>query len=75
MAEHLELPVAEVVADVVADVIEGIALHTFEGKAPSGPETRVKIARLKAVYDLDPTAADSHFPSEQVADDATPDPR
>lgn len=52
LAEHLEIPVAE--------LIEGMALHAFEGKAPFAPETLAKIEGLKAVYELDLTAADSH---------------
>ena len=52
LAEHLDMSVAE--------LIEGMALHVFEGKAPFSEETRAKIAQLKAVYDLDLTAADSH---------------
>jgi hypothetical protein len=52
LAEHLEMPVAE--------LVEGLALHAFEGKAPFSPETLEKIARLREVYDLDLTAADSH---------------
>jgi hypothetical protein len=52
LAEHLEIPVAE--------LIEGIALHAFEGKAPFSPETLAKIEGLKAVYELDLTAADAH---------------
>ncbi len=52
LAEHLEMPVAE--------LVEGMALHAFEGKAPFSDETLKKIAQLKQVYDLDLTAADSH---------------
>jgi len=52
LAEHLEIPVAE--------LIEGIVLHAFEGKAPFSPSTLAKIEGLKAVYELDLTAADSH---------------
>jgi len=52
LAEHLEMPVAE--------VIEGLALHAFEGKAPFTDDTLRKIAQLKEVYELDLTAADSH---------------
>lgn len=40
--------------------MEALALHAFEGKAPFSTETIRKIAQLKAVYDLDLTAADSH---------------
>ncbi len=52
LAEHLEMPVGE--------LVEGIALHAFEGKTPFSEKTRSKIAGLCAVYDLDLTAADSH---------------
>lgn len=52
LAEHLEMP--------VADLVEGMALHAFEGKAPFSDETLQKIAQLKQVYDLDLSAADSH---------------
>jgi len=57
LAEHLDISVAE--------LIEAMALHAFEGKAPFGPETISKIEQLKAVYDLDLSAADSHGLSEQ----------
>jgi hypothetical protein len=52
LAEHLEISVAE--------LIEAMALHAFEGKAPFSDRTMKKIEQLKAVYDLDLTAADSH---------------
>lgn len=52
LAEHLDISVAE--------LVEALALHAFEGKSPFSPETIRKIAQLKAVYDLDLTAADSH---------------
>lgn len=57
LAEHLEMPVSE--------LIEGIALHAFEGRAPFGEATLGKIAQLKAVYDLDLTAEDSHRLTEE----------
>lgn len=57
LAEHLDISVAE--------LVEGMALHAFEGKAPFGDATIKKIAQLKAVYDLDLSAADSHALSEQ----------
>lgn len=59
LAEHLEMPVAE--------LVEGMALHAFEGKAPFSDATLRKIAQLKEVYDLDLTAADSHRLSEDAA--------
>lgn len=57
LAEHLDLTVAE--------VIEGMALHAFEGKAPFSKETLGKIGQLKAVYDLDLDASDSHKLNEK----------
>ena len=56
LAEHLDISVAE--------LIEGIALHSFEGKAPFSAQTISKIDQLKSVYDLDLTAADSHNTSD-----------
>ena len=57
LAEYLEISVAE--------LIEGLALHALEGKAPPfPPETLAKIEGLKAVYDLDLTAADAHHLTE-----------
>jgi predicted DNA-binding ribbon-helix-helix protein len=52
LAEHLEISVAE--------LVEAIALHSFEGKAPFSAATMEKIRQLKAVYDLDLGAEDSH---------------
>ena len=62
LAEHLDISVAE--------LVEGMALHAFEGKAPFSPRTIEKIAQLKAVYDLDLTAEDSHRLSEPGGDGA-----
>jgi hypothetical protein len=44
----------------LGDLIEGIALHSFEGKAPFSAPTLKKIKALKGVYGLDLTAEDSH---------------
>ena len=52
LAEHLEMPVGE--------LVEGIALHAFEGKLPFSEKTRAKIAQLAQVYDMDLSAVDSH---------------
>jgi len=52
LAEYLDMSVAE--------VIEGIALHSFEGKAPFSERTLAKIAKIREVYDLELTAEDSH---------------
>ena len=53
LAEHLEIPVGE--------LVEGIVLHAFEGKAPFSDTTLGKIRQLREVYDLDLTADDSHL--------------
>lgn len=44
----------------LGDLLEGIVLHSFEGKAPFSPDLLEQIAKLKQVYGLDLTAADSH---------------
>ena len=57
LAEYTELS--------LGDLLEGIVLHTFEGKAPFSPATRRVIAQLKEVYGCDLTAADSHQLTER----------
>ena len=52
LAEYLDLS--------LADLLEGIVLHAFEGKAPFSPTTLAQVKRLRAVYGLTLTAADSH---------------
>jgi hypothetical protein len=52
LAEYLNLG--------LGDLLEGICLHAFEGKTPFSRETLEQIARLKQVYGLTLTAADSH---------------
>ena len=44
----------------LGDLIEGIVLHSFEGKAPFSKETQTAIANLKQVYGCELTASDSH---------------
>ncbi len=44
----------------LGDLLEGMALHCFEGKTPFSDGTLSKIEKLKDVYELDLTAADSH---------------
>ncbi len=44
----------------LGDLLEGILLHSFEGKAPFTPATLKSIAELKTVYGLTLTADDSH---------------
>ena len=52
LAEYLDIS--------LGDLLEGITLHTFEGRAPFSEHTLEKIAQLRDIYDLDLTAADSH---------------
>lgn len=52
LAEYLDLS--------LGDLLEGIVLHAFEGHAPFSPETLDQVQRLRAVYGLTLTAADSH---------------
>ncbi len=58
LAEHLDVSLAE--------LVEGMALHAFEGKVVFSQETRDKILKLKEVYDLDLSAADSHMTQERA---------
>ena len=44
----------------LGDLLEGIVLHSFEGKAPFSDETVKVIDSLKKVYGCRLTAADSH---------------
>jgi predicted DNA-binding ribbon-helix-helix protein len=44
----------------LGDLLEGIVLHSFEGKAPFSKETLRSIAVLKKVYGLDLDASASH---------------
>ncbi len=61
LAEYLEIS--------MGDLIEAMALHGFEGKRlPFSDETLSKIEKLKQVYELDLTAADSHNLSEGEED-------
>lgn len=44
----------------LGDLIEGIVLHSFEGKTPFGPESLAFIQAMRGAYGLDLTAEDSH---------------
>lgn len=44
----------------LGDLLEGILLHTFEGKAPLSEASLEAVQKLKDVYGLDLTSADSH---------------
>jgi DNA-binding transcriptional MerR regulator len=57
LAEYLDIS--------LGDLVEGIALHSFDGKVPFTPETLAKIEQLKAVYGLTLTSADAHRLTER----------
>ena len=59
LAEYLDLS--------LGDLLEGIVLHAFEGQAPFGTESLAQVSRLKEVYGLTVTAADSHLLAEAPA--------
>jgi hypothetical protein len=44
----------------LGDLLEGIVLHSFEGKPPFSDTTLATIRDLKKVYNCRLTAADSH---------------
>ena len=48
----------------LGDLLEGIVLHSFEGKVPFSPESLKRIEQLKEVFDLDLKAEDSHLLQE-----------
>lgn len=48
----------------LGDLLEGIVLHSFEGKPAFSPETRAAIDQLKSVYGCSLTAADAHLHPE-----------
>ena len=49
----------------LGDLLEGIVLHAFEGKAPFSPQTLKEVAKLREIYGLTLTAADSHQLKEE----------
>lgn len=49
----------------LGDLIEGIVLHSFEGKSPFEAETLEFIEQMRAAYGLDLTSADSHKLTEE----------
>jgi hypothetical protein len=56
----------------LGDLLEGICLHALEGKQPFSRETLQQIARLKQIYGLTLTAADSHQLLESGVPSGTP---
>jgi hypothetical protein len=51
----------------LGDLLEGIVLHAFDGKAPFGDDSLVKIAELKQVFGLTLDARDAHHLKEAEA--------
>lgn len=49
----------------LGDLIEGVVLHSFEGKPPFGAESLAFIEQMRTAYGLDLTAADSHRLTEE----------
>ena len=48
----------------LGDLLEGIVLHSFEGKAPFSAETQAVIEQLKSVYGCTLSSNDSHMLEE-----------
>jgi len=51
---------AEYLNMTLGDLIEGIVLHSFDGKAPFSEKTLKKIQEIKRVYELDLDSKHSH---------------
>ncbi|WP_108816015.1 hypothetical protein [Loktanella sp. Alg231-35] len=49
----------------LGDLIEGVVLHSFEGKPPFDAETMDFISQMRTAYNLELTAEDSHLLSEE----------
>lgn len=49
----------------MGDLIEGIVLHSFEGRSPFEAEALAFIAQMRTAYGLELTAADSHNLTEE----------
>jgi hypothetical protein len=49
----------------LGDLIEGIVLHSFEGRSPFQAESLDFIKQMRGAYGLDLTAADSHKLTEE----------
>src|SRR5579863_7516300 len=51
---------AELKDMTLGDLLEGVVLHTFEGKAPFSRQTLQQIEQLRKLYGLTLRASDSH---------------
>ena len=50
----------------LGDLLEGIVLHSFDGKAPFSPQTLQVIDKLRDIYGCELTSKDSHaFPDDK----------
>jgi hypothetical protein len=50
----------------LGDLLEGIVLHTFDGKCPFNQESLKRIKELKKFYGLDLDSSSSHRLTEKV---------
>jgi hypothetical protein len=51
----------------LGDLLEGIVLHSFEGKAPFSKESLGQIRELKKIYGMTLRASDSHHLKERAS--------
>ena len=51
---------AELKEMTLGDLLEGIVLHSLEGKQPFTRETQAQIEKLRTIYGLKLRASDSH---------------
>jgi len=56
---------AELKDITLGDLLEGIVLHVFDNKTPFSPESLREIEKLREIYGMTLTAADSHNFVEQ----------
>ncbi len=52
--------VAELKEMSLGDLLEGIVLHSFEGKAPFSAQTLKEVEQFKTIYGMTLRASDSH---------------
>jgi hypothetical protein len=60
LAEYLDM--------TLGDLIEGIVLHSFDGKVPFDEKSLKKIEEIKKVYELDLDSTHSHKLTEKMPD-------
>ena len=60
LAEYLDM--------TLGDLIEGIVLHSFDGKVPFDEKSLKKIGEIKKVYELDLDSTHSHKLTEKIPD-------